>query len=383
MRFLFLSLFLFSSATLAAEFKGHYKAQGSVSSDVEYLDTQAYGINNQLALKTTGNYQKVFFEGAYQLDLSISRRLVGTPYIYTDIKFPYRVDDLKIDLIHERSDDGESISLYQNLNRLNANFSIGKYEFSFGRLPVSFGAGRVISPLDIWAPFGISEIDTEDRLGVDSLRVKRSLGEMGQLDFGIVLSDRHDNENVHGFIDAKFGVWGTDFEFNVASFYQNYLYGISIQGDVLGAGYWGDVAYSYMRDRKNYTRATFGLDYAITPLVTVSCEYHYNGAGSREINNYMADFMENDAYLEGSVFLLAQDYFIPSVSWSVHPLVTLSGNVIFNMDDLGQYYGLKMEYNVAEDYYLDAGGYLSAFGRENSEFSLYSDFLFASLRTYF
>jgi hypothetical protein len=43
-------------------------------------------------------------------------------------------------------------------------------------------------------------------------------------------------------------------------------------------------------------------------------EYHYNGAGSEDTADYIVEQFTKP-YQAGGVFLLGQDYLIPSLSW--------------------------------------------------------------------
>ena len=84
-------------------------------------------------------------------------------------------------------------------------------------------------------------------------------------------------------------------------------------------------------------------------------------------------------------------YLAPGFSYQLTPLVSSSSQVLFNLSDLSIWVGPQVEYNIAEDIYLSAGGFLSI-GEplENgetpefhSEFGSYPNVIFTSFRAYF
>ena len=383
MKYYLIILSLFSSSGYCDSFTGHFKSHGVITADAPTNSMDRSLWNNQVVTK--GFYdlsENLSFEGAYQLDL-VHTKSYSSPLNENESLLPYRAIDVDLNPYVKNYDGGSSLYLFQNINKLNFSYSVEKYEFILGRQSVSFGSGRVAGPMDIWAPFGITKSDTEDRSGVDSLRLKVPIGEMGQFDSGVVISDSSDQEQIHGFMDLKLSSSDIDYEFNISRFYRNHLTALGLQGYLFGAGIWLEGALNLMDDKKNYLRVTCGAEYSFTPLFVGSFEYHYNGAGQSDSHKYLTDLSDNDGFLEGAVFFLGQNYIIPSVSWAIHPLVSLSSNIIVNLSDMSQYYSLKVEYNLAEDFYIDGGTYVSGSSGKYSEYGKYSDTLFASLRSYF
>ena len=117
-------------------------------------------------------------------------------------------------------------------------------------------------------------------------------------------------------------------------------------------GFWLEAAYVSGDD--DYTRASIGLDYAFSERVFGMIEYHLNGAGSSDPDNYLAQF-DDTAYTAGGVFLLGKNYLIPSISWQASTLLTLSLTSLANLDDSSVFLNLSADYSLSDNLYMGMG----------------------------
>ena len=98
-------------------------------------------------------------------------------------------------------------------------------------------------------------------------------------------------------------------------------------------------------------------------------------------------------YQRGGVFLLGENYLLPSFSFQVTPLLTLAIQAIVNLDDASGYTSLSAEYNVAENFYIDFAAYIfvgddltvgaSQTPILGSEYGANPNMLYSSIRWYF
>ncbi len=104
------------------------------------------------------------------------------------------------------------------------------------------------------------------------------------------------------------------------------------------------------------------------------------------------------AYQQGSTFLLGEHYLAPGFSTQLSPLISISGIMLINVTDSSLFFLPQLEYNMAENLYVTIGAGISA-GRGSrldsdnlfdlpvldieSEFGLYPEFYFASVKIYF
>ena len=309
----------------------------------------------------------------------------------------YRVVDLESPIYPNENDPTGSVGIYHNLDRAFVEFSTDFADISVGRDAIAWGSARVVNPTDVLTPFTYDQLDTEDRIGVDAVRVRVPIGAIGEWDTGYIFGEDFKFEKSAFYLRSQLNAAETDFSVSLVGFQKHLLAGLDVARGIGGAGFWLEVAYvfveSFARDadtESNYLRASTGLDYSFGEKTYGFIEYHYNGAGAKAPENYLAN-LDQPAYTQGSVYLMGVHYLAPGFSYQLTPLISSSGQMLFNLSDLSIWVGPQVEYNIAEDIYLSAGGFLSIGKRlENgetpefrSEFGSYPNVIFSSFRAYF
>ncbi|MDE0301161.1 MAG: hypothetical protein OXN17_21235 [Candidatus Poribacteria bacterium] len=309
----------------------------------------------------------------------------------------YRVVDLESRFYPNENDPTGSVGIYHNLDRAFVEFSTDFADISVGRDAIAWGSARVVNPTDVLTPFTYDQLDTEDRIGVDAVRVRVPIGAMGEWDTGYIFGEGFKFEKSAFYLRSQLNAAETDFSVSLVGFQKHLLAGLDMARGIGGAGFWLEVAYvfveSFARDadtESNYLRASTGLDYSFGEKTYGFIEYHYNGAGAKAPENYIAN-LDQPAYTQGSVYLMGIHYLAPGFSYQLTPLISSSGQMLFNLSDLSIWVGPQVEYNIAEDIYLSAGGFLNIGKRlENkktpefqSEFGSYPNVIFTSFRAYF
>ena len=271
----------------------------------------------------------------------------------------YRMTDLHTTL---KSDADDKQQVYQNLDRLNMQFRFDGGDLTLGRQAISLGAARFINPTDIFLPFDVRTLNTEYRTGVDAVRFQRPWGELGEIDVGLVLGTDAKRETSAAFLQLRENVNGNDLSLAFVEFARQRLVGAGVQSELWNLGFWLEVAYvdaGRVDAGQHYFRASMGADYAFTENIVAMLEYHYNGAGSRNPQDYLAA-RGKPAYRRGGVFLLGQNYLLASLGMQATPLWNFGLQTIMNLDDDSAFGSLSVEYNIAEDMYMDFGIYAFA-----------------------
>jgi len=192
----------------------------------------------------------------------------------------YRLSDLR-DVIGA---EGHKHELVQNLDRLNVQWQTSAGDLTVGRQAMTFGSARVINPTDVFLPFNVQAFNTEYRVGIDGIRFQRPLGDLGELDLGIVLGDDARGSTSAAFARARTRLLDQDVTFTAMRFSGENLLGFGIESSLWTMGVWLEAAYVYSEDE--YLRLSTGLDYAFSEKWFGLVEYHYNGAGTDESNRY-------------------------------------------------------------------------------------------------
>lgn len=381
----------------------------SVKNDpVGLLPGQPIGmVNNRLRLNLNYHVSKnISFDFSYSLSSRIQDNyFFSRPPVVSGIElFRYRFDDLRQQLYPSGKKEPESFALFQNLDRAYCTIRTGPADIYLGRQAVAWGSARVLNPTDIIAPFTFNELDTEDRIGVDALRIRIPLGFMGEIDSGLVFGENLRFSRSAAFIRGKFYIARTDVSLLLLNFQENILAGWDIARSIGGAGFWLEGAYvlvkvlnnDFQGKKQNYIRLTSGLDYSFSSKIYGFLEYHYNGAGVFEPGDYLEN-ISRPGVAEGSVYLMGKHYIIPGVSWQLTPLITFFSQALINLSDTSIFFAPSIEYNIAENIYL-AGGAFIGVGKKpaltsnsaglpglelSSEFGTYPDIFFTSFRIYF
>jgi hypothetical protein len=323
----------------------------------------------------------------------------------------YRVADPKARIFPDNPGQGDHVALFHNIDRMYFTASAPFFDLIVGRQAIAWGSAHAISPTDILNPFLFTEIDTEDRIGIDAVRLRIPTGSLGELDAGYVGGEDFTWERSAAYLRGKFYALKTDVSLLAMMFRENLLYGLDITRAVWGASIWSEAAYVWadgtgdrtsQSEKMDYLRLSTGVDYnfSVGSGMYTFIEYHYNEAGASESRNYVLNAQKNStAYIDGSVYLLGRHYLVPGISYQLTALTFLFVESLVSLTDGSVLVTPYIEYNMAENVYLSIGGY-GAIGDHpsitsihggnatagmtlSSEFGSYPQQVYAFLRYYF
>lgn len=315
----------------------------------------------------------------------------------------YRAVDLRRRLYPSPGDAVSSFSLRQNLDRLLVTWSAAAFDVYAGRQPIAFGSARIVNPTDVLAPFTYEELDKEERIGVDSLRLRFPLGDLSELDAGYVFGDDLKWSRSAAFVRSRLYVSTTDVSPLILFFRRHLLIGLDLARAIRGAGWWLETGYVFADDdayasdagEGDYLRLSTGLDYSLSPALYGLLEYHYSDAGSGSSGGYLQRGGRTP-FVDGGVYLLGRHYLAPAATWQVTPLLVVTGQGLVNLQDRSSLVGPRLEYSFADEVFLELGAFVGigeglvsvkdtpeADLYARSEFGLYPNTFFGSLRLYF
>jgi hypothetical protein len=319
----------------------------------------------------------------------------------------YRVADLDSRVYPDENVPVGSFGIFQNLDRALITLNAGFADISVGRQAIAWGSARMLNPTDIIAPFTFEELDTEERIGVDAIRVQIPVGAMGEFDTGYIFGKVFAFGKSAFFLRSRLNAVETDVSILLLEFRENLLAGFDITRAIGGAGFWFEGAYVFtgaFDDDKtqsdNYLRASIGLDFSFSGKTYGAIEYHFSQAGAKKPEDYLTHLTQ-PAYTNGAVYLMGRHYLVSGLTYQITPLITFSGQALFNLSDPSMFLSPQIEYNIAQDIYISAGAFIGIgkrpllFPPQNggeddapiqqfrSEFGGYPNIYFSSFRIYF
>jgi hypothetical protein len=396
-----------AAPALGAEFslKGYFK---TYAYSVEPANIRAFpaaqpggpyaALENKLRLKTGWSAGSLKAEAAYELVHSARpAELAGARPLTAGND--YRTSDPEPFLSPATGGAARPSALIQNLDRAYLTWSPAAFDLYAGRQPLAFGSGRSVNPTDILAPYPFGTIDTEERRGVDALRLKAPNGEMGEFDAGWLPGRRWARDEGAGFLRGRGRAGGADLTLLAAAFRGNLMAGADIEREWGGAMLRAEAArvwtgsFGGREPGEDFDRLTAGAEYNFGLLGGTDAwlEYHYNGAGAAAPAGYAA-LAARTAYREANVYLLGRHYLAAGAGAQVSPLVSAGVAVMVNLGDSSFYATPSLDWNAAENLYIGAGALLPSGPRARfngltacpaSEFGLYDRSLYASARFYF
>jgi hypothetical protein len=340
------------SAFGEANFSGYLKNYSVMQ---EPIDNALLNFDRSYKMQNSGRFMLDIFNDnqVWQLHYEIglesnSRFLANAPSLSAPTRQNYRLTDLSQTI---GPSDKKNYAL-QNMDRFNVQFQFESGDLTIGRQAITFGSARIINPTDVFLPFDVRTLNTEYRTGIDALRFQKPMGQLGELDLGVILGPDGNPENSAAFLQLLANASGSDYQFTAIRFADQTLLGAGVQSAFGVFGFWLEAAYVSGDD--NYTRASIGMDYAFSERVFGMIEYHLNGAGSSDPDNYLTQF-DDTAYTAGGVFLLGTSYLIPSISWQASTLLTLSLTSLTNLDDSSAFLNLSADYSLSDNLYMGMG----------------------------
>lgn len=339
-----------NNTRLTAYIKSFAVVQDSVENDILQLNSTYESQNSaRLMLDSVGS------TFAWQLHYEILPLFKSRSPVLNNQTLSRPGDNYRFsDISSELADKNSKHPVYQNLDRFNLQIKLQAGDLTIGRQTITFGSARFINPSDIFLPFDVRTFNQEYRFGIDAIRFERPVGELGELDSGIILGDGGRKENSAAYLNLRTHFSGIDFIITITRFSQQNLFATGIETSLGNAGFWFEAA--KVSGDTDYLRISSGLDYAFSESTFGMLEYHYNEASLGNPETYLQQFLSTP-YQKGGVFLLGKNYILASISLITSPLWNIGTSIIFNLNDDSSYTSVKAEYNLREDMYLDFGFY--------------------------
>lgn len=265
----------------------------------------------------------------------------------------------------------------QRIDRLSIAYTSTHVVLKLGRQALTWGAGIVFHPMDLFDPFAPDAIDTEYKPGTDML-------------YGQYLFD--DGSDLQAVIVPRPGREGGGLTTNASSFAMHYhasigayqttllvardhgdvVAGLGVNGTFGGASWNAEVIPTFVQNAGTYTSLLFNLSDAgslWTHDVTGFVEYFRNGFGvsSRYYLLSQLPVPLVNRLQRGQVFTTGRDYLALGAQLQVTALLQVSPTLIANLDDRSLYGLAEATYSLSDNLNLVIGAQLPV-GPARTEF---------------
>lgn len=210
---------------------------------------------------------------------------------------------------------GEESILTMDIRKLYLVLKADFFDFYIGRQLIKFGEGFVFSPLNPFSSIDFTDINFT-RLGVDGLRIKFALSDLGYLEALTLPTSDFTNSDLAGRLG--FNLFGWDI--SLASYYRGkYDYisgGLSFKGDLI-AGVYGEFVYHYRNETNSFWNAMSGMDYSFFDKFIIRMEYYYHSFETIDLSLF--DLINSPVYpFISKHYLMAQLVFTPTLIDSLY-----------------------------------------------------------------
>jgi len=269
------------------------------------------------------------------------------------------------------------LTLTHYIDRLyfDQDFSFGS--LVIGRQRISWGAGRVWNPTDIFNPINPANFGKIEKDGADAASMKFFLGQLTDIQFVYNAEYHFDSSNYA--VRFRTNVLGYDLAILAGSRDKRAITGGDFAGNVWTAGIRGEAlisqdptkAYGY------YVKWILGIDYQFNDKLYGMLEYYHDGQGAQDESDY-----DLSGLYSGTILNLAQDYLAVSGSYQLTPLVTVMLSSISNFNDGSGYLAGTVAYSASNNTTFTLGS-LFTYGSQESEYWYYPQAYYLKFDTYF
>jgi hypothetical protein len=259
-----------------------------------------------------------------------------------------------------------------------------------GRQAITWGISNVYPVADLWAQFSPFELDTEEKPGVDAIRILSYPRDGLELD--AVVADRGSSRLLSAGLRANLGLPWADLYAGGGKFWREVIGLAGISAPLGSYKLRAEGALPYDLDREGFQlpRVTLGVD-RLGGETMISAEYNFNGIGKTNSKDYL-NVLGDPRYAQGETYFLGRHNLGGTVAWTPgNDRLSLSLTGLCNLQDPSTAFVPNLTYDFGQNTRLSAGALVS-FGDTpmfepalelKSEFGTYGNFVFSVLSVYF
>ena len=258
--------------------------------------------------------------------------------------------------------------------RASVSYESGPLSVEAGRQLIPWGVGRFFVPTDLFNPFVPTQLEIEEREGVDAVNV--TAGRWKGCKTQLVYTPRGKKLHPQRF----FGRVSNDikgFETGILGgfIHKDFAMGFDTAGNIKDTAVRGEFLFRNPDGPESpFVKFTVNADYNLPHNVYALLEYHFNGEGRHDRSAYQLG-----RALGGDIAQLARNYLALSLRHDLTTLIRLEHRTILNMDDLGLYLRPEIQYEFLPNTVLTAAAQIFTGGKRD-EYGAANNVYFGELK---
>ncbi|MHB1049295.1 MAG: hypothetical protein ACYC09_04370 [Bacteroidota bacterium] len=268
-----------------------------------------------------------------------------------------------------------STAAHSEIDRLWIDGTFGDVTVSAGRQRIAWGTALVWNPTDLFNPLSILDFDYEERPGVDAIRAQYFMSEVSKMEIAIKPGRTGSRRVIAGKV--LINSWAYDIHLIGGTNGEEPFVGFAWAGDIAGAGFRGEmisrkigsetaVLFPSLRDAWT-TTAVLSFDYTFTNNTYLHTEALFNNRGTTKNAAVSVPLARALGLFTPARWSLFQE-----ISFDVHPLVRVSGFIIFNPNDRSSASVPSATWSVVENFDLSIFGIIFS-GNPMTEYGGYGE----------
>lgn len=277
--------------------------------------------------------------------------------------------------LDSRLASGRQSELTNDVYRGYVKWSHGESDVWFGRQRVALGTGRLWSTVDLLNPLNPLQIERDEYIGVDAVRVDHRLSPLSKIT-GVYAPDPDGNQ---ARWTARVGdlIGESEVNASVTQAWGDTLGSIDVATQIGGFGLRGELTAVNPRLGKNHVSSLLGVDYAFANTLTFSVETYLSTQDQAE---RQAQFSATP--LRQAIEPMGTRYVGMVASYEFTPLIKGTLIALANLSDDSRFYSAAVSYSLSDDLVVQVGLHRFS-GRIDSEYGRGAPLAYAQAQWFF
>ncbi len=332
-----------------------YALNVAVAADATPLTERLFGDNQRVRVMTRPSFGPWQIDLAYEHLVSVRTTTGGTlvtglvPGLTGIDWFPLQGTLWETDHLTWR----------HRVDRLGVGFQHPVFEVTVGRQPISWATTLFLTPADPFAPFDPSDPFREYRAGIDAARVRVFSGPFSEIEAVARVADVDDARTMTALARGRTAHGRWELSGWAGVLHDEAAAAIGVTVTVIGAAIRSEAVLRRSGDATVF-RGAVGADRSFnlgSRTLYVVVEYQRDGFGASDATGLPAVLL-SAATRRGELQVFGRDELVLQGSLEVHPLVSVDGLVIWNLNDGSALVAPGVTYSVTGAVTARAGVYV-------------------------